>query len=59
MNKSIIDILHYGSAGLLMLLSALSAVGLSLPGVTVDSKVSLAAGVGILVAGFKSGLTAK
>lgn len=51
------DVAHYGSALVCLAMAGLSELGVSLPGVTVDPKVAGAAGIGILAAGLKSGVT--
>lgn len=51
------DIAHYGSALVCLAMAGLSELGVTLPGVTVDPKVAGAAGIGILAAGLKSGVT--
>ncbi len=51
--KLLTDILHYGTSALLLAMAGLSEMGVQLPGIVVDPKVAGAAGIGILVAGFK------
>ena len=51
------DAAHYGSAVLLLGLAGLAHFGVQLPGVTVDPSVCSAAGISILVAGFKGGFS--
>lgn len=51
------DVAHYGSAVACLLMAGLSELGVQLPGVTVDPKIAGAAGIGILAAGLKGGLT--
>ena len=51
------DVIHLGTAALLVIIGGVTQLGVSLPGVTVsDPKTVMLAGVGILIAGFKSGL---
>lgn len=54
----LIDVAHYGSSALLLGMAGLTELGVSFPGITVDPKIAGGAGIGILVAGFKGGLTA-
>lgn len=53
------DVLHYGSSLLLLLMAGLTELGVQLPGVQVDPKIAGAAGIGVLVAGLKGGITSK
>jgi len=53
------DVAHYGTAVLLIAVGGVSELGVNLPGVVVsDPKTVFLAGVGILVAGLKGGVTA-
>lgn len=47
------DIMHYGGAAGLVFLGALGAMGLHIPGVTIDPATCFAAGGGIFAAGLK------
>lgn len=51
------DVAHYGSAVTCLALAGMTELGVSLPGVTVDPKIAGAAGIGILAAGLKGGVT--
>lgn len=51
------DVAHYGSAGLAVLIGGAAEFGLQIPGVVVsDPKMTITMGIGILVAGLKSGV---
>ena len=57
---NLIDLGHYGISLLLFIIGLLGTLGVQLPGVTVsDPKTIMFAGLGVLVAGFKSGFRAK
>lgn len=51
------DVAHYGSGVACLAMAGLTEIGVQLPGVTVDPKIAGAAGIGILAAGLKSGVT--
>lgn len=57
--KLLIDAMHYGGAGLCIIFGLLAELGVQFPGVQVDGKTAIAAGVGVLAAGWKSGPLAK
>jgi hypothetical protein len=48
-----IDVVHYGSSLLLLGLAAMATLGIQLPGVEVNPATAAAAGLGVLVAGWK------
>jgi len=52
-----IDAAHYGISAVLLLMAGLAEAGVALPGVSVDPKVAGGAGIGILIAGLKGGVT--
>jgi hypothetical protein len=51
------DVLHYGSAALLVLIGVAGMLGVHLPGVTIDPTVCFATAAGIFGAGLKGGWT--
>lgn len=57
MNISWKDAAHYGSAFVLLGAAGVTELGVHLPGISVDPAVAGAAGVGILAAGLKGGVT--
>jgi len=57
MNVSWKDVAHYGSGFACLAMAGVTELGVQLPGVTVDPKIAGAAGIGILAAGLKSGVT--
>ena len=54
------DLLHYGTAGLAILVGGVTELGVHIPGVVVsDPKMTVTIGLGVLVAGLKGGWTSK
>jgi hypothetical protein len=53
------DVLHYGAAFGLVIAGGIAPLLNTLPGVHIDPTTAVGAGVGILVAGLKGGVTSK
>lgn len=53
-----VDLMHYGSALVLLGLGVVGSLGVVLPGVTIDPATCFTAAVGVFAAGLKGGITA-
>lgn len=52
------DVVHYGTAGLAILVGGVTEMGIQIPGVVVsDPKMTITIGLGVLIAGLKGGWT--